>query len=298
MPLQARCRSAGHKRFLGHVGNVEADAVFGRCGQDVPLRRPRSTANSLSRKFLTGGKSGVRLLADRPQDRLLGPFRQFRTKSRGCGGSFSIAAAAWTGRRRPESPPPSEHFKDNQRQGVLVRLGVRRPAVRLFGRRVGRRAGVHPGLDVVRHVQSQAQVQNLALAALGQADVLRFQIAVNDAVDMGEIQCGRQVADDRKRFIEGDPTAAFDDIPQRFAFDVLEDGVGLVVMEAEIENRRDVLVREPAPSFASCSSAASKSIIPRRKCETTFIATGRSSRRSLARKTRPIAPLPNVLWRK
>ena len=104
--------------------------------------------------------------------------------------------------------------------------------------------GIRSGFDVLLDVAGESQVEDLEFSALGEADVLRLQVAMNDAVYVGKVEGSRQVVDDMQRFFERNPLPAANQLAQCFAFDVFEDGVRLVAVKAEIVNRRDAFVMQ------------------------------------------------------
>ena len=68
-------------------------------------------------------------------------------------------------------------------------------------------------------------------------DVFRLQVAVNDAVFVAVVQCGRRVADDRGRIADRQAAVDVEQRPQRVAFDQLQHQKRRIVSEIEFVQR-------------------------------------------------------------
>src|SRR5207342_1489441 len=78
--------------------------------------------------------------------------------------------------------------------------------------------------------------------AFGIADILGLQIAMYDAVYMSKIEGSCQIMNDMQRLFEWNPCSASNQVTERFAFDVFEDGIRLIAVKTEIIDGRNTLV--------------------------------------------------------
>ena len=127
-----------------------------------------------------------------------------------------------------ERHAPGEHLPEDDAERVDVGRGRDRAAARLLGREVlarpEHRAGLgHAVLDVER--ARDAEVRDLDLALLAEQDVLRLDVAVDEAVVVREGQPVRDVERELERAPQRQRPGADDQILQVLAVDVLEDDV-------------------------------------------------------------------------
>ena len=69
---------------------------------------------------------------------------------------------------------------------------------------------------------------------------------MNNSLHVRKVERSRKITDYFQRLFERNPAAVVNEISQRLALDVFEDRVRLVVLEAEIVNRRELLIRRLA----------------------------------------------------
>ena len=101
-----------------------------------------------------------------------------------------------------------EHLVENDAQGKQVGPGIDPPALGLLRRHVSRRAHQHAGLRhaVHFHRPRQPEVHHRDPAAAVYHDVLRLEVAVNDALGMGRFQGAGHLPHYTEAFIVGGPS--------------------------------------------------------------------------------------------
>ena len=183
-----------------------------------------------------------------------------------------IAASAAGGTRRPLGPERGRLLgedlgDDGLRAGAgerrlagehLVGHGAERVHVapgadlalahRLLGRHVGRRAERHPGLRHavaagLLHGEGDAEVGDQGGAVLEQ-DVLRLDVAMDDALAVGVVERGGDLPREPERLVHRELPLAGQPGAQRFAGDVRHDVVEQAVGLARVDQSEDVRVLE------------------------------------------------------
>ena len=138
-----------------------------------------------------------------------------------------------------------EQLEEDDPRGVEVRRLVDRSAARLLGGEVVRRADDRAFLrHLTRAGARDAEVRDLDDALGVDDDVVRLDVAVDDAVAMCISQCGEDLPGVRDRDGNGAEAARADQFLERSALDVLhDDEVGALGLAA-IEDRDDVRMRQ------------------------------------------------------
>ena len=97
-----------------------------------------------------------------------------------------------------EGRAAADHLVEHAAERVEVAGGRRLAAHRLLRRHVARRADHHPGLRQPRAVERhrQAEVADLGDAAAVEPDVARLQVAVDDALRVGELEARAHLVGD------------------------------------------------------------------------------------------------------
>ena len=188
-----------------------------------------------------------------------------------------------------ERAAAGEHLEDDHRQRVLVSPAVRSPLGRLLGRRVSRRSG-KPPVILPAELAGQAQIEDLEEPLLRGADVLGLQVTVHDPPRMGKVECLRDRTDNQSHLVQRQPTPPLDQLAECFPFDKLENRERVVVLEAEVEDRRDCRMRQAGPEPGLLGerrplrlSKLAESLDPELSDRMTLTATDRSSRSSRPR---------------
>ena len=122
------------------------------------------------------------------------------------------------------------------------------------------------------------------MAGAGEEDVLRLEVAVDDAALRGRRRAPSAIwTRPVERLGDGDP-AARQPLAQGLALEQLGDEVGRAVVRADVVDRDDVrVVQRARRARASCSSRARNEASPASRSPTTLSATSRWSRVSRAR---------------
>lgn len=151
-------------------------------------------------------------------------------------------------RKHPPRMPAREHLAQDDAERVQVRTAVDVcPSEQLFGRHVGRRAGQRAaaGQPCSPHGvrPGDPEVDKLHAAGGRPDDVLRLEVAMDDA---GRVRRGERLGDgdcNRARPLDRD-RPAHDLHAQRFALDVRRDDEQLAAGLFEGEDRRDTRMRD------------------------------------------------------
>ena len=158
--------------------------------------------------------------------------------------------------RRPaaEETPARQHLVEHAAEGEDVAAPVHPSAGHLFGRHVAEGTEHDPGrglgeggavvgeLGAVEALQRQAEIEDLDRAVRGQEDVLRLEVAVDDAARVrGGEPVGNGCADADHLAPRAD--AGHDPCAQRLAFEQLHDGDRHAVDDRQLVNRHDARVR-------------------------------------------------------
>ena len=122
-------------------------------------------------------------------------------------------------------------------------MGVDLFPARLFGRDVVRRAQHRSGLghallDVER--ARDAEVSHLCATVAVQQDVLRLDVAMHEAVLVGEPQRAGDLDRDLERLTDVQPALPHDELLEVLTLDVLEDDVLASVLLSPVDDRDDV----------------------------------------------------------
>ena len=204
-----------------------------------------------------------------------------------------------------ERPPAGQQLEEQQAEGVDVGRGGDRLAGELLGagvlgrREAQRRARLPSPVGAGRFRVEElgdAEVEEPHLAALGQQDVGRLEIAMDDEVNMGVVHRLADLLEQDQPLVEAESPLVGGD-GERPAVDVLEGEVGDAgVVDAAVEELRDAAMREAGKASRSIPKRRRSSLLssPRR---IRFSATWRrnpGSSRS-ASQTSPMPPSPSSL---
>ena len=200
-------------------------------------------------------------------------------------------------RVRLERLPPGEHLVEDDAEREDVGAMIDRLRADLLGRHVGRRAEHHAGLGLVRvagrelavssaaigarHL-GQAEVEDLHAAFAGEEDVLRLEVAVDDAL----VVRGREPARDLDRVVDRlarRHRRPVDSRAERFALEQLGDDYGAPSWRADVVDREDVGMVEHPGGARFLLEAAEPSASSANEAGRTLTATSRASRVSFAR---------------
>ena len=144
------------------------------------------------------------------------------------------------------------HFVQDRAEAEQIRAVVNCFSAELFRRHIAERAKDHPsfGLDRLGRQRSivgldrqgqfgQAEIENLHAAISCKENIVRLQIAVNDALLMRCSQAGCYLKGVFDHFASGDRAAA-EPVAQRFAFEQFSDDIKPVGTSADIVDHNDV----------------------------------------------------------
>ena len=139
-----------------------------------------------------------------------------------------------------------EHLVEHDAERVDVRLAVDVVAERLLGRDVVRGAehAALGGQAAVVHRAGDAEVGDLGRALLVDEDVLRLDVAVDDAAPVRGAERAGDLDRVGDRLVDRQAPEPADPVLERLALDVLEDDVGAPVLLARVDHADDVRVRE------------------------------------------------------
>ena len=134
--------------------------------------------------------------------------------------------------------------EDAERPDVRARVGPL--AAQLFGRKIDGRADDHADL---RHGLAglgagDAEIQQLDLPARGDLDVVRLDVAVDDAVLVDVFEGLADFLEHVERLVERELAQLADALGERLAVHVLHDDAGLALALDEVVERGDVRVLE------------------------------------------------------
>ncbi len=141
--------------------------------------------------------------------------------------------------------PPREHFVQHHAGGVDVRAGINAVASRLLGGNVVYRAQglLRQRLSRVGKTRD-AKVGDLHAAVTQHHDVLRLDVAVDDAAAVGVAQSAHDLRDEVQRFAPVHAAAPLHVLLERDAVDQLHDDVLKVGVGGDIVDRDDIRVAE------------------------------------------------------
>ena len=153
-----------------------------------------------------------------------------------------------------ERPAAGQHLVEDRTKGEEIGARVDRQTSELFGGHVADRPHDHAGIGagnrfhtrgrlVWNDLTRQAEVEDLHLPVLQQEDVLRLQVPMDQASGVRGRQATGNLDRNLDRLARGNRTGV-QAIAQRFALEELRDGEELSVVDAGIEDRQDVGVRE------------------------------------------------------
>ena len=166
-----------------------------------------------------------------------------------------------------ERGQPGQHLVHHDAQRVDVRAGVDRLAADLLGRHVSGAADDRPGARDPGPVGAggDAEVGDLGVTVAVDEDVLRFDVAVDDARQMRGRQTLGDLPRDAAELAQAQEALA-DQLLERAPLDVLEDEVVVVVAGAPVDERDHVGMRElrQRPAFAIEPRPGTRVLVQRR----------------------------------
>ena len=144
---------------------------------------------------------------------------------------------------------PGEHLVGDGAQGIHVAASADLAlAHRLFGGHVARRAERHAGLGHAAaagllHGEGDAEVGDEGLAVV-QQDVVGLDVAVDDAVAVGVVECAGDFLGETDGVVDGELFLAGEPVTEGLALDEGHDVEELAIGAAAVEQREDVGVLE------------------------------------------------------
>ena len=120
---------------------------------------------------------------------------------------------------RLERPTSCQHFVSDDCQRVLVCSTIQNIATPLLGRHVGIRTPIFDrrgteSTDAGSDFRGQAKIDKLhGSVVMGDHDILRFHIAVNDFLTVGVVEGAGNGAKDSGQFIQGEHRMRFEVFP-------------------------------------------------------------------------------------
>jgi hypothetical protein len=139
----------------------------------------------------------------------------------------------------------AEHLERTDAKGEDVAAPVELVPHRLLGRHVRRRPQQRAGLSHLGVDQlGDPEVRDLHAVGVVEDQVGRLDVAVDDALGMGVIDCGRDLADQPDDLLRLEAQPTLDDRGDRLALDELHGQVGQAALFADVEQRHDVGVRQ------------------------------------------------------
>ena len=157
-----------------------------------------------------------------------------------------------------ERESPRQHFVEHDARGVDVRARVRAVAPRLLGRHV-----VHRAERLLRErvggigKAGDAKVGDLDAAVAQDHDVLRLDVAVDDAARMRVRERLHDLRDEMQRFAPVELAALFHILLERDTVDELHDDI-LRFAAAHVVDRNDIRVREHRDGLRLVAEAAAE----------------------------------------
>ena len=243
--IRIRSRSGSRRRVL--AGSVRSTAVASPV--EVPVREA-SAASASSRSSSSVCASGWRWA------RSLSVMRSSTAASR----AETSGRMIWTSGQvlahvlhrdghlvlAVEGDVPDEHLVEHDAERVDVGLPVDVVAERLLGRDVVRRAehAAVGGQPLLLQRAGDAEVGDLGGALLVDEDVLRLDVAVDDAARVRGAERAGDLDRVGDRLVDRQAPHAADPLLERLALDVLEDDVGPAVLLARVDHADDVRVVE------------------------------------------------------
>ena len=140
---------------------------------------------------------------------------------------------------------PGQHFVGNAGQAVDVAALVALPTTDLLRRRIeqGSDNAALPGEALGSLGPGNTEIHDLQRAAIGQHEVRRFDVAMDEALLMGIGQTHRGLRDNRQRVTQGQVLEGLQHVFQRAALHQLHHHVDLAIDLEQVVKRGDVWVR-------------------------------------------------------